>query len=1173
MIRDKFVFGIRDDHLKERLLRETDISLNKLVGLAQRTESSKQHIREMTGATSKPMDAVHENNKQREFMCGQCGYQHRPKECPAFGQQCSICHRLNHFAKVCRSKFNTPKRRQVTNNKSTAKKTVHAVDQEDNISPTEDEPEVFINALQVHGLSETSWLSTVSTEGGKITFKLDTGAEASVLPLKVHKRLKGRPAINHTTTTLSAYGGSVIKPVGTCTLACKGKVTSRVKFYVVSIHVQPILGLTDCIRLGLIQRVHTLQIPNMSKDTIRVEFADVFRGLGNLGKYHITLKDDLNPVIHPAQRVPHSLLDKLKKCLETNLKCGVLKKVDQPTDWVHNLVIVEKKNGSLRLCLDPRDLNKVVKREHYKIPTAQEISSHLAGKKVFSTLDLKDGYWQIELDEQSSLLCTFNTPFGRFRFTRMPFGLNSASEVFQKKNEEVFAGIDGVHIMADDIIIAAATVQEHDAILRTVLQRARDRNVKFNWDKLQLRVNTVKYLGTIISEEGIKPDPDKVNAISNMPVPTDKAGVRRLLGMVNFLANHIPNMSTITAPLRDLVKVDTHFQWAGEHDKALDKLKAVLTNSPILQYFDPTIRSTIQADASQHGLGACLLQKGKPIAYASRSLNSAESNYAQIEKELLAIVFACQKFHHYIYGFPTNVQSDHKPLESIMNKPLSQVSPRLQRMLLKLQRYNLAVKYTRGKEMHIADALSRAHLNITEENDSEEIELAIHTLTKHLPVSEARKAEFMSATELDSSLQQVRKLTMGGWPTNINNVPDSARDYWKVRDQLHVADGLIFVGERLVVPTTMKTIVLQAIHEGHMGIERCKQRGRSCVYWPSMNDDIEMRIKECEICNKFPTTNRKEPMIAHETPSRPWEKLGVDYFTLFNQDYLIIVDYFSKYPEVIPMHSKTAQATVKAMASVFSRHGIPNNITADNMPFDSAEFQQFAKKWDFTITTSSPNYPQSNGLVERNVQTIKRLFRKAKESNTSTDIALLEYRNTPISGMALSPAQLLMSRRLRSNLPMTETLLFSQVSETAREQLQKRQQKQVQYYNRGTRPLPPLSQGDAVRYKTGSKWQPAVIVSKHTAPRSYNIQTASGNIIRRNRRHLKRTMEAPPELYHSVYDDDDDEMVENPQDPPMSSNIPEQSQPSEGAEAPHVGVSRYGRHIRLPVRYRDVTQT
>ena len=247
--------------------------------------------------------------------------------------------------------------------------------------------------------------------------------------------------------------------------------------------------------------------------------------------------------------------------------------MDQPTDWVHNLVIVEKKNDSLCLCLDPRDLNKTVKREHYKIPTAQKISSHLAGKKVFTTLDLKDDYWQIELDKQSSLLCTFNTPFGRFRFTRMPFGLNSASEVFQKKNEEAFSGINGIHIMADDVIIAAATVEEHDAILCRVLERARERNIKFNWEKLQLRVNKVKYLGTIISEEGITLDPAKVDAISNMPIPTDKAGVRRLLGMVNFLANHIPNMSTITAPLRALVKENTHFQWADEHNKAVEKLK------------------------------------------------------------------------------------------------------------------------------------------------------------------------------------------------------------------------------------------------------------------------------------------------------------------------------------------------------------------------------------------------------------------------------------------------------------------------------------------------------------------------------------------------------------------------------------------------------------------------
>ena len=715
------------------------------------------------------------------------------------------------------------------------------------------------------------------------------------------------------------------------------------------------------------------------------------------------------------------------------MHCGVLQRVDQPTDWVHNLVIVEKKNSTLRLCLDPRDLNKVVKRsrEHYKIPTIQEVSSHLAGKKIFSTLDLKDGFWQISLDEQSSFLCTFNMPFGRFRFTRMPFGLNSATEVFQKKNEAAFAGIEGIHIVADDIIIAADSVDEHDRILQKVLERARERKVKFNFDKLQLRVNTVKYLGTIIGADGVKPDPAKIVAISNMPTPTDKSAVRHLLGMVNFLANHIPNVASITAPLRDLVKADVHFQWGPEQDKALKQVKDLLSNPPILQYFDSRTQSVIQADASQRGLGAVLLQKGRPIAYASRSLSATEQNYAQIEKELLVIVFACDKFHHYIYGFHTTIRSDHKPIEFIMKKPLHQISPHLQRMLLKLQKYELTVRYTRGKDMHVADTLSRAFINVQDES-FDETELAVHTLTNNLPISEGRKDQFKIVTRSDPVLQQVYKLTMDGWPNHINNVPQAAREFWKVRDELSYADGLLFVGERLVVPAAMKVVALQAIHEGHFGIEKSKQRGRSCVYWPAMSDDIEKLVKQCEVCNKFATSNWKEPMIPHEVSTRPWEKLGIDYFTLLNQDNLLIVDYFSKYPVVSQVSSKMAGATIKVMQSVFSRHGIPNTIVADNMPFNSTEFKDFAKAWGFTINTTSPNFPQSNGLIERNVQTIKRLIKKAKESNTSIDLVLLEYRNTPISGMNLTPAQLLTSRRLRSSLPMSQALLKSAVCERAK---------------------------------------------------------------------------------------------------------------------------------------------
>jgi len=195
------------------------------------------------------------------------------------------------------------------------------------------------------------------------------------------------------------------------------------------------------------------------------------------------------------------------------------------------------------------------------------------------------------------------------------------------------------------------------------------------------------------------------------------------------------------------------------------------------------------------------------------------------------------------------------------------------------------------------------------------------------------------------------------------------------------------------------------------------------MYWPSMNEDIETLVKGCEICNKFTTVNWKKPMIPHQIPSCPWEKVGVDYFTLYNQDYLIMVDYFSKYPgpEVVPVSSKTVAATIRVMKETFARHGILNTVIADNVQFNSADFREFSKQWHFTVSTSSPNYPQSNGLVERNIQTIKRLFRKVIEGNRSIEFALLEFRNTPISGMDLSPAQLLMAWILMTYLHCLST--------------------------------------------------------------------------------------------------------------------------------------------------------
>ena len=288
----------------------------------------------------------------------------------------------------------------------------------------------------------------------------------------------------------------------------------------------------------------------------------------------------------------------------------------------------------------------------------------------------------------------------------MPFGISCAGDVAQKMVETNFGDIPRVLPVFDDIIIGGATEAEHDEALRKVLSRARERNIKFNRAKIQYRVPQVKYMGELVGQNGFTPDPDKFSAILNMPVPSNKKDLLRLLGMINYLSKYIPNLSELTSDLRPLLKDDATWLWQPEHGAALCKLKDALTQAPVLKFYDINRPTVLQVDASKGGLGACLLQDDQPIAYASRSLTPAD---AQIEKELLAIVFGCERFHMYTYGTEVQVISDHKPLEPIFKKPLHKIPPRLQRMRLRLQKYRLQVKFVPGKFLYIADTLSRAY--------------------------------------------------------------------------------------------------------------------------------------------------------------------------------------------------------------------------------------------------------------------------------------------------------------------------------------------------------------------------------------------------------------------------------------------------------------------------------
>lgn len=431
------------------------------------------------------------------------------------------------------------------------------------------------------------------------------------------------------------------------------------------------------------------------------------------------------------------------------------------------MTVARKANGDLRICLDPQDLNKAIKREHFRLPTLDEITVNLAGSKIFSTVDAKQGFWQQKLHPDCTNLCTFNTPYGRYKFLRLPYGINSASEVFHKKMYEQFDDIQDVCLFVDDLLIYGKTKEEHDEILNKVLDRCRDINLKLNKDKCKFGLKEITYLGHKITGDGIYPDDAHTSAIRNMPCPKNVKDLERFLGLVNYVGSFVPNLSQKTHILRVLLKKETEWHWSVDHQRTFDELKRCLTTVPVLQYYNLEKPVVISVDASKNGLGACMMQDNLPVCYASRSLTKAEESYAQIENELLACVFACEKFYAYIYGrCDITIETDHKPLVTIISRPIASAPARLQRMLLRLQPYNFTLVYKPGRYLYVADALSRAvdPANdgvISIPRDHLEAQAQVCAVAASNPLTDSHFIRIQRETENDSELQQVIKYNQG----------------------------------------------------------------------------------------------------------------------------------------------------------------------------------------------------------------------------------------------------------------------------------------------------------------------------------------------------------------------------------------------------------------------------
>ena len=349
-------------------------------------------------------------------------------------------------------------------------------------------------------------------------------------------------------------------------------------------------------------------VPPAQPNLIR-EFDDVFQGEGLLQeKLHLKVGKTVNPVVLPVHKVPFALKELLKRELDRHVAKGILVPVEVPTDWVSSMVVASKRNGNIRLCIDPKPLNKALKRNRYPLPTIDDLLAKLTNAKVFTVANAKNGFWHVPLEDESSYLTTFGTPWSRYRWARMPFGISPAPEEFQRRLDNTLQGLDGVMPIFDDILIfgggdtEAEAMADHDAKLRALMQRCREKGIKLNKEKLKLRCKEVPFMGHVISANGLKADSTKIQGIQEMPTPSSKQDVKRLLGMANYLQRFAPNLSEVTAPLRNFLKEDNQFLWDAAQERSFQELKKTISEAPVLKFFDPKDSVEIQSDASDRGL-------------------------------------------------------------------------------------------------------------------------------------------------------------------------------------------------------------------------------------------------------------------------------------------------------------------------------------------------------------------------------------------------------------------------------------------------------------------------------------------------------------------------------------------------------------------------------------------
>ena len=1116
--------------------------------------------------------------KQRK-SCWNCGgvWPHdQARPCEAKNKQCRACLRYGHFYRYCRSTSRSAPKPGEKNHQRVQKldevmpmthgdssdEYVYALASEE-FGASKQTPEDIKKVYHITRRPKT----TVKVNKCKLAVILDSGASVNLVDKQDFDKLsKQNASIKLLTTNAQIFAYGAENPLSLlgkfeATVESVGNITVAT-FYVTRGNHGSLLGHETATELGLIKvepKISAIAEQPSTVEKLKTEYQDIFQGIGKLKdfQFEIHVDENVEPVAQAPRRIPFHIRKQVENELDRLEKEGIIEKVDGPTPWVSQIVAAPKPNNpkEIRLCVDLRQVNKAVKRQRNPTPTIEEVTSDLNGATVFSKLDLRAGYHQVELKPASRYLTTFATHKGLMRYTRLIFGLSSASEVFQRVIQQALQGISGVKNISDDVIIFGRTQEEHDQALAAVFQRLREKGLTLNGDKCVFNKHNLAFFGYVFSEKGMSADPKKVEAIKNAAPPSSASEVRSFLGLTGFCSRFIPDYATLTEPLKELTRKGTSWQWGPRQQNAFDQLKVRLTDNNVMAYFDPRRQTVATFDASPFGLGGVLTQvdsegKSHVVAYASRTLTDVERRYSQTEREALSIVWGCERFHLYLYGAPFEIITDHRPLELIFNNPSSKPPARIERWGLRLQPYDYKVTYKPGNS-NIADYLSRHPLQSQPVRDRNIAEQYVNYLIDNAVPKAMSVGEINSACETDSAIQKLRRaLTTDKWDKRD---PD-LQPFYKLRHELTAAadSNIVLRGTRIVIPASLRNRSVQLAHEGHQGVVKTKQLLRQKVWYPGLDSDVEQAIANCIPCQAVGPAPKPEPLKMTELPDKAWLKISTDFCGPFpsGEYLLVVIDEYSRYPEVEIVRSTAAATVIPKFDRIFATHGIPDEVKSDNgPPFNGHEFARFAQEKGFHHRKITPLWAPANSEAERFMRTVEKSIRtstnEGKNWKQELQQFLLQYRATPHTTTGKSPAELLFGRQIRTKLPEATHQAKASTDHEVRQRDHSAKQKMKQYSDMRHHHAPSaISIGDTVllkqqrKNKLSTRFDPDPVTVIGRKGSMITLRKGDGTELARNVSHAKKVTRQSAEKWpHAITDDsdyDDDDYTPQVQQPPVN---------------------------------------